>query len=127
MDFITSNKNKKGKSKNIIKMLNDLRMSGVKPVINFITCWENVTEGEESFTAIEFVCRDGNCFYKTLDQQRPDSAESSAEESMADRRIPRKRIPPNRLVEEDDDTAGNYVFYVQSETVYKVQCILSHN
>ncbi len=103
MDFITGNKNK-GKSKNIIKMLNDLRMTGVRPVINFITYWDNVTEGEESFTAVEFICVDGSCFHKTLDQRRPDSesAESSGE-SMADRRIPRKRVPPNRLVEENDD------------------------
>lgn len=107
MDFIIGNKNK-GKSKNIIKMLNDLKLTGLRPVINFITYWDNETEGEESFTAVEFVCRDGNTFYKTLDQRRPESAESSAGESMADRRIPRKRVPPNRLVEEnDEDTAGN--------------------
>lgn len=65
MDFITGNKNK-GKSKNIIKMLNDLRMTGVRPVINFITYWDNVNEGEESSTAVEFICVDGSCFFQDV-------------------------------------------------------------
>lgn len=89
-------------------MLNDLRMTGVRPVINYITYWDNVNEGEESFTAVEFICVDGSCFYKTLEQRRPDSESAdSSGESMADRRIPRKRVPPNRLVEENEENDGN--------------------
>lgn len=100
-------------------MLNDLRMTGVRPVINFITYWDNVNEGEESFTAVEFIGVDGSCFYKTLEQRRPDSesAESSGE-SMADRRIPRKRVPPNRLVEENDGNDAGKLSILSSSQAY---------
>lgn len=46
------------KTKNIIKVLEGLKLSGLMPTVNYMSYWDNTLE--ESCPSVEFTCRDGS-------------------------------------------------------------------
>lgn len=89
-------------------MLEDVKITGIKPAINIIALWSNELDEGESHQMIEFISRDGS--YKQIGLENRMTYSSSSEESMAmEKRIPRKRARPQRLIDENDEEAGNCV------------------
>lgn len=97
------------KIKNIIKVLEDFKLSGIMPTVNYISYWDNTVE--ESFPAVELKCRDER--FCNIPLTHRDSSQS--EDSMAmegERKTARKRNAPHRLIEDDKVEAGNVLSFM---------------
>lgn len=101
----------KMKNKSFIKLLEDIRITGIKPAINVITLWSNDLDGEESHQIIELISRDGRYTQIGLENRRHSSSSDSEESYVMERRNPRKRARPQHLLDEIDK-AGNCVCYI---------------
>lgn len=98
------------KNKNVIKLLEDVKITGIKSAINIIALWSNELDEGESYQMIELISRDGR--YTQIGLENRMAYSSSSEESMAmEKKNPRKRARPQRLIDENDEQAGNSMFH----------------
>lgn len=104
------------KTKNIIKVLEGIKLSGLMPTTNYMSYWDNTLD--ESCPSVEFACRDGSFCNIVLRRRHTgvsicdSQSEDSSMATERERKTVRKRAAPNRLIENNDEETGNVLCHL---------------
>lgn len=109
------------KTKNIIKVLEGLKLSGLMSTANYMSYWDNTLD--ESCPSVEFACRDGSFCNIVLTRRHTgvsicdSQSEDSSMATERERKTVRKRAAPNRLIENNDEETGNVLWHLCFDVV----------